>query len=121
VIFEPEEKYIFLDKSSTNTDTLVPSLYQCVETRSKEASLSTVVSATSAPPCQPLRHQQNLCQSVVNRFTRQKPPTVNSKQFFMNILCTESFVRRKRHATERCSSVLYSQSRVAILITETSL
>jgi hypothetical protein len=35
---------VFLDISSTNIDTLVPSLYQCVE-----RSLLTVVSATSAP------------------------------------------------------------------------
>jgi hypothetical protein len=30
------KKHLFLDISSTNTDTLVPSLYQCVETRSIE-------------------------------------------------------------------------------------
>jgi hypothetical protein len=31
-----EGKHLFLDISSTNIDTLVPSLHQCVETRSKE-------------------------------------------------------------------------------------
>jgi cytidylate kinase len=31
------KRNLFLDISSTNIDTLVPSLYQCVETRSKEA------------------------------------------------------------------------------------
>jgi hypothetical protein len=30
------KKYLFLDISFINTDTLVPSLYQCVETRSTE-------------------------------------------------------------------------------------
>jgi hypothetical protein len=30
------EKHLFLDISSPNIDTLVPSLYQCVETRSTE-------------------------------------------------------------------------------------
>jgi hypothetical protein len=35
MILEPEKK-IFLDTSSTNIDTLVPSLYQCVETRGTE-------------------------------------------------------------------------------------
>jgi hypothetical protein len=40
VIFEPEKKTVNLDISSTNTyDTLVPSLYQCVETRSIEVFL----------------------------------------------------------------------------------
>jgi hypothetical protein len=51
------KKHLLLGISSTNTDTLVPSLYLCVETRSKEVFL-TVVSATSAPPFQPLRHQR---------------------------------------------------------------
>jgi hypothetical protein len=50
----------------------------------------TVVSATSAPPLQPLRHQWNFCHPVVNRFTWQTLPTVNTKHFFMNILCIES-------------------------------
>jgi hypothetical protein len=30
------EKHLFLDISSTNSDTLVPSLYQCIETLSIE-------------------------------------------------------------------------------------
>jgi hypothetical protein len=34
VIFEPAKKHLFLDISSTNNDTLVSSLYKCVETRS---------------------------------------------------------------------------------------
>jgi hypothetical protein len=36
VIFELEKKRLFHDISSTNIDTLAPSLYQCVETRSIE-------------------------------------------------------------------------------------
>jgi hypothetical protein len=36
-MFEPGGKQLFLDMSSTNIDTLVPSLYQCLETRSMEA------------------------------------------------------------------------------------
>jgi hypothetical protein len=40
------EKHLFLDISSTNIDTLVPSLYQYVKTRN---NFLTVVSATSAP------------------------------------------------------------------------
>jgi hypothetical protein len=42
-----------------------------------------------------LRHQRNLCHTVVNRFTRQTLPTVNRKNFFMNILCIESFCPQK--------------------------
>jgi hypothetical protein len=63
------KKHLFLDISLTNIDTLVPSLYQCVKTRSIE--VFWVASATSAPPFQPLRHQRNVCYPVVNRFTRK--------------------------------------------------
>jgi hypothetical protein len=57
-------KALFRDISFTNTDTLVPSLYQT------ERSLLSVVSATSAPPFQTLRYQRNVCHPFVNRFTR---------------------------------------------------
>jgi hypothetical protein len=99
-------KYLFLDISSANIDTLVPSLYQCVDTRSM-LSLFTVVSAISTPPFQPLRHQRNIYHPVVNHFTRQTLLTINTKHFFMNILC--------------CSLVVKSSNTVAILTTETSL
>jgi hypothetical protein len=41
-------------------------------------SLLNVVSATSAPSFQPLRHQRNVCHPVVKRFTRQTLPTVTA-------------------------------------------
>jgi hypothetical protein len=91
VILESEKKKrVFLDISTTNIDALVPSRYQCVETRSIEGFF-TVALATSAPPFQPDRHLRNVFHPVVNRFTRQTLPTVNRKHFFMNILCIESF------------------------------
>jgi hypothetical protein len=58
-------------------------------------SLLTVLSATSAPLYQPLRHQRNVCHPVVNRFTWQTLPTVNRKHFSMNILCIESCCPQK--------------------------
>jgi hypothetical protein len=60
-------------------------------------SLLTVVSATSAPPCQPLHHQRNVCHQVVKRFTRQRLPPVNRKYFFISIVCIGSFYHKKRH------------------------
>jgi hypothetical protein len=78
-------KKIFLDTSSTNPDTLAPSLYQCVETR------SIGVFWLMSQGFQPLRHQRNFCHPDVNHFTRQTFPTVNRKHFFMNILFIESF------------------------------
>jgi hypothetical protein len=70
VIFEPGKKHLFLDISSANISTLVPSLYQCVETRSIEIfwllsqplpqlvghhlRLSNVLDRISRPNCEPL-------------------------------------------------------------------
>jgi hypothetical protein len=82
-------------------------------------SLLTVVSATSASPFQPLRHQRNFCHPVVNCFTRQTLPTVNMKHFFMNVFI-EALYPQKKRTTERCSSVGYFSSMVAILTTETN-
>jgi hypothetical protein len=113
------KKHLFLDVSSTNTDTLIPSLYQCVETRSIEV-FWTVLSATSGPPFQPLRHQRNVFHSVMNLFPLQTLHTVNRKRFFMNILCNGSFCPQKRTEVH-CSSVVYSSSTVFILTTKTSL
>jgi hypothetical protein len=116
-------KKIFLDISATNIDTLVPSLYQCVETRSMEVFLTVlhlrfnllVISerfatmvAISRPSCEPL-YAQTL-------------PTVNRKIFFINILSLSHFAHQKEKCTlERCSSVILSSSTVAILTTGTNL
>jgi hypothetical protein len=98
----------FLDTSSTNIDTLVPSLYQCVETRSREvfdsclSHFRTSVSTSSAtakplpPSCEPLyatntahREQQTfLYEYSLNRVLL---PTKNTK--------------------EHCSSVVHPQVR----------
>jgi hypothetical protein len=81
-------------------------------------SLLAVVSATSAPPFQHLRHQRNVCPPVVSRFMRQTLPTVNRKHFSMNILYIESFYILR---VKRCSLGVQSSSRDANLTTETSL
>jgi hypothetical protein len=57
------EKLLFLDISFTDIDTLVPSLYQCVETSSME--VFTVVSANSAPP-----FHHVILLNVLERFSR---------------------------------------------------
>jgi hypothetical protein len=71
-------------------------------------SLLTVVSATSATPFQPLRHQRNVCDPAVNRSTRRTLPTVNRKHSFMNILCIESSCPQKTNAKQNAASRLYS-------------
>jgi hypothetical protein len=99
------KKHLFLDISSTNTDTLVPSLYQCFETRSTEGL--TVVSANFAPPFQPLRHHRNVCHSVVNRFTRQTLRTVNRTHIYLWKSFASSFCPQKC-ITERHPSVVHT-------------
>jgi hypothetical protein len=89
-------KHLFLDISSTNIDTLVPS-----HRNPQHESLVTVVSATSATPFQPLRHQRNVCHPAVNRFTRQTVSIVNRKHLFMNIFCVESFCPQKKNTHNR--------------------
>jgi hypothetical protein len=85
------KKHLFLDISSTNIAILVPSFYQCVETRSTE------VFWLLPQPLSHLRHQRNVCHRVVNPFTQQTLPTISREQFFMNILCMESFCPQKAH------------------------
>jgi hypothetical protein len=84
MIFEPGRKHLFLYISSTNTDTLVPSLYQCVEPPAKksfECCLSHlwIISKRSTTFLEPL-YETN---------------SSHSKHFFMNILCLESFCPQK--------------------------
>jgi hypothetical protein len=90
-------KHLFIDISSTDIDILVPTLYQCVETRSHfRTSVSTSSSlAKRLPP-------------RLNRFTEQKFSTINMKHLFMNILCIESFCPQKKHNRTLlfCSTIL---------------
>jgi hypothetical protein len=114
---------LFLDISSTNIDTLVPSLYQWVEPRSIE--VFWVASATSAPPFLHLRLSnvlERISQSSCEPLYATNTAHRKQETFFMNILCIKSFCPQKRKPQQnRCSSVLHSSSMVAILTTETSL
>jgi hypothetical protein len=97
------EKHLFLDISSTNTDTLVPLLYRCVKIRSIDRSLLAVVSATSTPLSQPLHHQQNSSHFLTHLWAALHDkhfPSKTGKHFFMNILCTESFCPQKKNAQQ---------------------
>jgi hypothetical protein len=116
------KRHLFLDTSSTNIDTLVPLLYQCIETRSIE-----VFGLFSQPLPHLIGHHlrhsnvlERIYDPTVNSFTRQTLPTVNRKHFFMNILCIAPVCPQKS-ATKFCFSVVYSSNTVAILTTETSL
>jgi hypothetical protein len=110
------KKNLFLDIFSTNIDTLVPSLYQCVETRGIDVF---------GLLCQPLSHlvgHHLRLWSVLERMIRfrwQTLSTVNIKYFFMNILCIGSF--RPQNTSNRALLFGSIQSTAAILTTETSL
>jgi hypothetical protein len=96
-------KHSFLDISFTNIDTLVLSLYQCVETLSIE-----VFRLLSQPPPH-LRFDlyvttetsATFLDQVVNRFMRPTFPTVHTKHFLMNIFCNESFFPQKKKTHNR--------------------
>jgi hypothetical protein len=94
-----ERKQLFLYVSSTNTDIIVPSLYQCVETRSIEVFwlLSQLLPHLYFIICIFRTSMRGFLNPVVNRFTRQTLANVNRKHFFMNILCTESFGLQLTH------------------------
>jgi hypothetical protein len=112
------EKHLFLDISSTNTDTLVPSLYQRDETHSIEVfwllpqplphlvghhlRLSNILERISRPSCEPL-YATN---------------TSHLKQETFIYECPLHWVRLP--TTEHCSSVVQSSSPVATLTTETN-
>jgi hypothetical protein len=84
-----KKKHLFLDISSTNINTLVPSLYQCVETRSIEVFWLL---------SQPLPHFRFTLFVIRETFaTKMEPlyasntPQHKQQQFFMNIYYIESF------------------------------
>jgi hypothetical protein len=72
-------------------------------------SLLTAVSATSAPPFQPLPHQRNFCH--VSRPSCESP-IVNRICFFMNIVCIKSFCPQQKHSrTLHFGSILLKHGR----------
>jgi hypothetical protein len=77
VIFETGKKNIF-DISFTNTDTLVSSLYHCVETRSIEVFwlLSQLLPHLHFKLFVISEMFVTFLDPVVNRFTRQTHPTI---------------------------------------------
>jgi hypothetical protein len=108
---------------STNTSTLVPSLYQCVETRSvgvywllshpfphsvgHHLRVSNVLERISRPSCEPL-YAINASHRKQEKFLYEYP------------LHWVIFSHKKKCTTEHCSSVVLSLSTV-ILTTETIL
>jgi hypothetical protein len=113
------KKHLFLDISSTNIDTRVPSLYQCFEIRSIEVFLLL---------SQPLPHlvghhlrHSNVLERIFRPSYEPLYATNTSQckqqKFFVNILCIKTFCPQKR-TTECCPSVVHSTSTVAILTTK---
>jgi hypothetical protein len=80
-----------------------------VRWNTQNTSLFTVVSATSAPPFQLLRHKRKVWRQVVNRFTPQTLLNVNRKISFWISFELSPFVNKK------------NSQQNAIMTTETSL
>jgi hypothetical protein len=92
VIFTPGKNFhLFISRHILHQHWYTCPIALRVRQNPQHASLLTVVSAISAPPFQPLRHQWNVYHPAVNSFTRQTLPTINKKHFFTNILFTGSF------------------------------
>jgi hypothetical protein len=114
-----KERHLFLDISYINIDTLVPSLYQCVETRSIEVFGLLSQSLSHLVGCH-LRLSNVLERiswrsSVPLHATNTSP--VNKKKFFMHILCIEYFCLQ----ITRNRTLLFGNTTIAILTTKTSL
>jgi hypothetical protein len=92
MIFEPGKKHLFLDISSTNIDTLVPSF------------------------C----HQRKVWHQVWTVLRDKRFPPYTGNISVLMSFSLSPFVDKKR-TVERCSSVAYSSSTVAILTAEYSL
>jgi hypothetical protein len=115
-------KHLFLDISSTS-NTLDLYRYQRVSTRSinmfycclNHFRTSVSTSSSSAKHLPPR----------LNRFTRQKLPTVNRKHFFMNIVRIESFCpppKKKKTRTQQNTALQqYTLKNGRVLSTEISI
>jgi hypothetical protein len=113
------KEHLFLDRSSTNIDTLVPSLSSASKPaacKSFDCCLrhfhTTVLTSSSS--------EQHLLPSCIQFYVTNTSHRKQEIYFFMNILCIESFAHQE-HTSERCSSVVYFSSKVAILTTKTSI
>jgi hypothetical protein len=104
------KKHLFRDISSTNIDTLVPSLCQCVETSSikifSDCCLSHFHASVSTQLWTVLRD-------------KHFPPQIWNISLWISVALSH-FAHKKR-TRERCFSVVHSSSMVAVLTTETSL
>jgi hypothetical protein len=94
--FEPgrKKKEAFISRHTLHQRWYTCPIALSVRRNSQHRSLSTIVSATSEPPFQPRRQQMNVCRPVVNRFTRQTPPTGNKKRYFLTVLALSPFAHR---------------------------
>jgi hypothetical protein len=108
MIFEPGEKHSFLDIASTDIDTRIPSLYQCVDTPQSFYCCLSRLRAWSGIMHDFRTSFREYRDLIVNRFTRRKLQPVNGKHFFMNILCIEFFWHvALRYCTPQARSPLW--------------
>jgi hypothetical protein len=107
MIFEPGKNIYFSTYPSSTLIHLSHRFTNASEPATYKSFL-TVVSATSVPQFQVLRHQRNHFHPGAKRFTWQTLPAVNRTRFFKNILCIESF--RPQHNAVLRYDTLQAQS-----------
>jgi hypothetical protein len=105
MIFEPQKKHLFLDISSTNTDTLAPSLYQCVETRSLKifycylSHFCTTVSTSSSSTKYLSRFSTQLWTALRNKhFHRKQEASLYAYPLYWVFLPTKKINAQKNDA-----------------------
>jgi hypothetical protein len=112
MIFEPgKKKHLFLYTSSTDIDALLTSLYQCVETPILE--IFWLVSATSAPPFQLLRHQRNASRPRCEPLYATNISHRKQETFLYEYPLNCVILTAKKRTTERCSLVVHSSNTVS--------
>jgi hypothetical protein len=112
-----KKKHLFLDIFCIHIDTLVPSLYQCIETCSLQVFwlLSQPLLHLLRPHLRLSNSHERISWPSFELLYWKNTSHLNRKHFFMIIFCIESFCPQKR-TTECCSLVVHPLSRVVILL-----
>jgi hypothetical protein len=113
------KKHLFLDIFSTNINTFVPSLSQCVDIRRRDLFYCCLSNfRTWLSIIYDFLSSLRVCFGpAVNCFKRQRLPTVSSKHFFRKIICIESFCPNRAHKrTPFFGSILLKRLRVCYLV-----
>jgi hypothetical protein len=106
------KKHLFLGISSTNIDTLVPSLYQCVETRSKSFDCCLSHFCTSISTSSSEKRLPYSCEQLYATNTSHRKREIFLWPFF----AFSPFAHRKKNAQQNSALQYYTQERSPFLL-----